>query len=42
MKKFDRFAYVYSLIRKRHPNWSHGQLGHCTAYALKSKRYELS
>lgn len=35
MKKFNRFAYVYALIRNRHPNWSHGQIKHCTAYAVK-------
>ena len=35
MKKFNRFGYVYKLLKKRHPNWSHGQLRHCTAYALK-------
>ena len=34
-KKFNRFGYVYGLIRKRHPDWSHGQISHCTAYALK-------
>lgn len=38
MKKFNRFAYVYRLLKKRHPDWTHGQLGHCTAYALKHKR----
>lgn len=35
MKKFNKFGHVYSLLRKRHHNWSHGQLSHCTAYALK-------
>lgn len=35
MKKFNRFAYVYRLIKKKHPNWSHGQICHCAAYALK-------
>lgn len=35
MKKFNRFGYVYALIMRRHPNWSHGQIKHCTAYAVK-------
>lgn len=35
MKKFNRFGYVYSLIKNRHPNWSHGQIKYCTMYALK-------
>lgn len=38
MKK--RFAIVYSIIRKRHPNWTHGQLSHCTAYAVGYKKGE--
>ena len=33
--KLDRFAYVYCLLRQRHPNWTHKQLGHATAYAIK-------
>ena len=36
MKK--RFAIVYSIIRKRHPNWAHGQISHCTAYAVGYKK----
>ena len=42
MSNFNRFAYVYSLIKNRHPNWVHNQVRHCTAYALKKhfKRYK--
>ena len=35
MKKFNRFGYVYALLRRRHPNWVHGQLKHATAYAVR-------
>ena len=35
MKKFNRFAYVYNLLKKRHPNWSHGQLRHCAVYSFQ-------
>lgn len=35
MKKHNVFGIVYSKIKKKHPNWSHGQIVHCTAYALK-------
>lgn len=38
MKKFNRFVYVYLKIKKKHPNWAHGQIRHCTAYALKDKK----
>ena len=34
MKKFNRFAYVYRLIKKKHPNWTHKQLTRTTMYAL--------
>ena len=33
-----RFAIVYGIIRKRHPKWTHGQIRHCTAYAVGYKR----
>lgn len=35
MKKFNRFGYVYTLLRKRHPKWTHKQLSHATAYVLR-------
>ena len=38
VKKFNRFAYVYEYIRRQHPNWTHGQISHCTAYALRNKK----
>lgn len=37
MKKFNRFGYVYSLIRKRHRDWSDKKLISCTIYALSKK-----
>ena len=33
-----RFAIGYGVIRKRHQNWTHGQIIHCTAYAVGYKR----
>ena len=38
MKKFNRFAYVYRLLKKRHPEWTHGQLSHATAYVVRNER----
>lgn len=35
MKEFNRFGYVYSLIRKRHSDWTHKQLVRSTLYALR-------
>lgn len=35
MKKFNRFGHVYSLLKKRHPDWSHKKLRSCTLYAIK-------
>ena len=34
----NRFMFVYSRIKKKHPNWSHGQIRYCTAYAIGYKR----
>ena len=34
----QKFAIVYFKIKSKHPNWSHGQLRHCTAYAVGYKR----
>lgn len=36
--KRKRFAIVYGIIKRKHPNWKHGQITHCTAYAIKYKR----
>ena len=36
--KRKRFAIVYGIIKKKHPNWTHGQLSHCTAYAVGYKK----
>lgn len=36
-KKFNKFGYVYGLIRKRHPDWSDKKLISCTIYALRKK-----
>lgn len=33
-----RFAIVYGIIKKKHPNWKHGQISYCTAYAVGHKR----
>ena len=38
MKQFNRFAYVYKLIKMKHPNWVHNQISHATVYALKGRR----
>ena len=37
-KTFNRFAYVYSLIQGRHPNWHHKQIAYCTLYAIKGNK----
>lgn len=34
MKRFNVFGYVYNLIKKKHPNWTHKQLTRTTMYAL--------
>jgi hypothetical protein len=36
--KRKRFAIVYGIIKNKHPNWTHGQITHCTAYAVGYKR----
>ena len=33
MKRFNKFGYVYSLLKKRHPDWSKAKLKSCTVYA---------
>ena len=35
MKKFNRFAYVYCRIKKKHLDWSKKKLRSCTIYAIK-------
>lgn len=33
--KFNVYAFIYSRIRAKHPNWSHGQIKYCTVYAWR-------
>ena len=41
MTSYNRlFAYVYRKIRYKHPKWTHGQISHCTAYALRYHKKE--
>ena len=35
MKEFNKFGYVYRLIEKKHPDWTHRQLIRTTTYALR-------
>ena len=35
------FGYVYNKIRIKHPKWTHGQISHCTAYALRYQKKKL-
>ena len=35
MKRFNKFGCVYSLLKKRHPDWSKAKLKSCTVYAIK-------
>lgn len=34
-KKFNRFGYIYSKIRGKHPDWTHNQLVRSTLYAIR-------
>ena len=36
----NTFMLVYMKIRHKHPDWKHGQIRACTAYALKYKKKE--
>jgi len=36
MKKFNKFGYVYALLKKKHPDWSKSKLRSCTIYAIKT------
>lgn len=37
-KKFNRYSFIYSRIRQKHPNWSHGKIKYCTIYALRRNK----
>lgn len=34
-KKFNRFGYIYSKIRDKHPDWTHNQLVRSTLYVIR-------
>ena len=42
MSKHNIFTMVYMRIRNKHPDWKHGQILACTAYALKYPKRERS
>ena len=33
-KKFNRYSFIYSRIRNKHPDWPYGRIKYCTMYAL--------
>lgn len=35
MKKFNKFGYVYNILKTRHPDWSKAKLRSCTVYAIR-------
>jgi hypothetical protein len=34
MKKFNKFGYIYTLIKRKHPDWSRKKIRSCTIYAI--------
>lgn len=36
MKKFNKFGYVYTLLKRKHPDWSKNKLRSCAIYAIKT------
>lgn len=37
MKRFNKFGYVYNLLKKTRPDWSKTKLKSCTVYAITKK-----
>lgn len=36
----NKFVLVYMKIRRKHPDWKHGKIRACTAYALRYPKKE--
>jgi hypothetical protein len=38
----NKYIIIYSCIKNKHPDWSHGRIRYCTIWAMRHKRRKVN